>query len=125
MLIDYILLGNSDYDLAKEAPDLDGKCGGVISYAAKGGTVGQISGLDETVKNVPSILQYENRYPIGSVTPNGNTLRQLMLRFIMLSESREALKKDIAFINGHIDVNDTNGNNMVVKFDPQRSDGLE
>ena len=117
----FYVTGQSDYDLALESPDLQGKTAGIISFAAIGGQVGRIDGLDETVSQVPSIIQYENRYPVGSITPDGNTLRQLMLRFIM---NRLDMMKDISYINDHIQVYDTNGKNMVVKYEPSRILGL-
>ena len=125
MLVDYILTGESDYDLNLEDPDLHGKTCGIISFTAIGGKVGRIDGLEETLSKMPNIIRFENRYPVGSIAPDGNTLRQLMLRFIMVCESREEMVKDIAYLNDHIHVYDTNGKNMVVKIVPERILGLE
>lgn len=96
-----------------------------MKYVAKGGTVGRIEGLEGTIKCVPSVVKYENRYPVGSVAPDGNTLRQLMLRFIMVCENKEEMVKDIVYLNDHIHVYDTDGKNMVVKITPERILGLE
>ena len=82
MLVDYILTGSSDYDLNCESPNLRGKTCGIISFSSIGGKVGSIEGLKETLDELPGIIRFENRYPVGSVAPDGNTLRQLMLRFI-------------------------------------------
>ena len=125
MLVDYILTGESDYDLNLEDPDLHGKTCGIVSFTAIGGKVGRIDGLEETLSKMPNIIRFENRYPVGSIAPDGNTLRQLMLRFIMVCESREEMVKDIAYLNDHIHVYDTNGKNMVVKIVPERILGLE
>lgn len=120
ILVDHALLGRSDYDISRENPKMNGKCSGIISFVARHGIVGEISGLEETAASVPSILEYENRYPVGRETPDTDTLRQLMIRFVMLSESREAMAEDIKKINSNITVLDTDGKDMVVKFDPER-----
>lgn len=125
MLVDYILLGTSDYDISKERPGLDGHCCGVVSLVTTGGRVGSIEGLEETVAAMPSVIQYESRYPVGTDAPSGDTLRQLMIRFVMLCDSRQSMERDIAYINDHVFVNDVNGNNMVIKMVPERVYGLD
>jgi len=124
MLLDYILLGRTDYDLQNEQPKLDGKCCATISFATKGGIVGDIIGVDSVIKDVPQIVQVENRYPVGSETPNGDTLRQLMLRFVIISENREELANIIELLNRRIKVKDIYGENMVVGIESQRVFGL-
>lgn len=120
MLVDYVLLGKSDYDEVRDDPSLKGRCCGIVSFVARGATVGEIQGLSETVKETPSVIQYESRYPVGSRTPDGDTLKQLMIRFVMNCDSREQMSKDIAYINSHVNVFDDAGNNMVIRFDPDR-----
>lgn len=120
MLVDYILTGETDYDLAKESPDLNGKCAGIISFVTKGGVVGLIEGLVEAVNNTPSVLFYESRYPVGTETPGGNTLRQLMIRFGMICSNRSEMAKDVQYLNDHITVLDDKGSDMVIKMNPER-----
>lgn len=120
MLIDSILLGATDYSLEDECPDFGGRCGGIVSFVTKGGRVGSISGLEETVKETDSILFYESRYPEGTVTPSGNTLRQLMIRFGILCNDRVKMMEDVRYINGHVSVLNDLGENMVLKMDPSR-----
>ncbi len=120
ILVDHALLGNSDYDISKENPILNGKCCGIVSFVAKHGIVGNITGLEETVEKVDGVLEYENRYPVGSETPDTDTLRQLMIRFVMACESREKLADDINILNENINVLNTNNEEMVVKFDSKR-----
>ncbi len=120
ILVDHALLGKSNYDIAKEKPLLDGKCAGIVSFVAKHGVVGSISELEKTVKAVPGVLEFENRYPIGYETPDTNTLRQLMIRFVMLCDNRNKMAESIAVLNENISVLNTNGENMVIKFDPKR-----
>lgn len=120
ILADHALLGCSDYDVTVEKPELDGKCGGIVSFAGRHGTVGSITGLDETVAALPDVLEYENRYPVGREVPDTDTLRQLMIRFVILSESRAAMEQTVRTLNERIQVLDTEGRDMAVKFDPAR-----
>ena len=119
-IIDYILLGKGTLDLSKEDPYLHGKCCGIVSFAAKKGVVGEIKGLEEAVKSTPSVIDYECRYSKGCTIPDTDTLRQLMVRFVMVSESREKMAQDVDYLNNHITVLDKEGKNMVIKCDPNR-----
>lgn len=119
LMTEFILGVKPDYDLSKEDPYLKGKCCGIVSFVAKGAIVGSILGLEEAVKATPSVLEYENRYPVGSATPDGDTLHQLMLRFVMICNSREQMAEDIRYLNQHITVLDTEGDSMVIKMEPE------
>lgn len=120
IIADHALLGETDYDISAEDPLLDGKCAGIVSFTAHHGVVGSITGLEETTAEVSSVLEYENRYPIGSETPDTDTLRQLMIRFVMLADSREKMAEDVKKLNDNIIVLNYAGENMVEKFAPER-----
>lgn len=124
LLVDNALLGFSDYPQELENPGLHGKCCGIVSFVAKGGIVGSIQGLEEAVNSTPSVLAYESRYPVGSLTPNGNTLHQLMIRFVMACENREEMARDIERLNSLISVRDIDGEDMVIKMEPKRVFGV-
>ncbi len=125
VLVDHVLSVPSEFASEKDDPRMKGKCCGIVSFVTKGGRVGEIIGLEEAVANTPSVLEYENRYPVGADTPNGRTLRQLMIRFVMLCENREQMERDIRYLNEHISVLDTDGNDMVIKMDPLRVYGTK
>ena len=72
------------------------------------------------MRKTSSVIEYESRYPVGAKTPNGNTLRQLMIRFVMICDNREQMAYDIQFLNEHIRVLDENRKNMVLKMEPKR-----
>ncbi len=121
VLVEHALLGKSvTFCPEKEDPYMKGKCCGIVSFVAKGGKVGVIEGLEQAVNHTPSVIEYESRYPVGAETPNGDTLRQLMIRFVMLCDSREQMAEDIAYLNEHITVLNDQGENMVVKMEPER-----
>ena len=125
VLVDHALSVDSDFASEQEDPFMKGKCCGIISFVARGGKVGSIIGLEETVRAVSSVVEYESRYPVGSTTPDGDTLRQLMIRFVMICDSRDRMAEDIAYLNEHITALDENGSNMVIKMLPERLYGTK
>lgn len=121
VLVEHALLGRSvSFIPEHEDPYIKGKCCGVVSFVSKGGEVGAIDGLEQAVADTPSVIAYENRYPVGAETPDGNTLRQLMIRFVMVCDSRKQMAEDIEYLNKHITVLNDKGENMVVKMEPER-----
>lgn len=57
---------------------------------------------------------------VGTETPYGNTLRQLLLRFLIIANSKEELYNTVKYLNENINVYDDHGNDMVIKFDEDR-----
>jgi len=120
LLVEHTILGRAvTYQPEKENPRLNGRCCAVISIAAREGVVGAINGWKETIQELPSILSYENRCQVGQWMPNGDTLRQLAIRFVMVCESREKMAADIAFINKKIEILDQEGQDMAIKMQPE------
>lgn len=119
-LAEYLLLGGNSFVPAKEDPFLNGHCCGIVSLVGRGGKVGRIEGLEEAVMSTPSILEYESRYPVGSLVPDGDTLRQLMIRFVMVCSTRQQMVHDVQYLNEHIQVFDEEGNNMLIYMDSNR-----
>ena len=119
--VDYALLGRVDnFESRNDDPYLKGKICCVASFVSKGGRVGKILHFEETVKAIPSIIDSECRYHEGDLTPSGNTLRQIMLRFVLICDNREQLIKDIETINNSIEVLDDRGMAMCYTFDAKR-----
>lgn len=119
-IVDYALLGYAnDFDVKKEDPYFNGKMCCVTSFVSKGGRVGKIINYEETAKALNSIVDYECRYHEGDETPNGNTLRQIMIRYVLICDNVEQLINDIKYINSHVKVLDDNGKDMCLTFDVQ------
>lgn len=117
-LVDYALLGKvSNFDAAKEDPYLKGKHCCVTSFASKGGKIGKIIGYNEIASKVPSIVASEMRYNEGDITPQGNTLSQIVLRFVLVCDTQENLVRDIETINSSIKVLGENGEDICYRFD--------
>ena len=118
-LVDFSLLGKlQSYDVTKEDPELKGKRCAVISYVAKGGKIAEIVGYSNIRDVVSSIVDSECRYHVGDIVPSGNTLRQIVLRFILVCDSIEQLRNAVNTINERVSVIGTNGKEMCLKFDP-------
>ncbi len=119
-LVDYSLLGKSNFIREREDPFLNGKCCGIVSLVGKGGRIGRIEGLDSAVISTSSVIEYESRYPVGSLVPDTDTLRQLMIRFVMVCDTREQMVQDVKYLYDHVKVFDESGNNMIIHLDPIR-----
>lgn len=117
LLVDYTLLGKTvNYDIEAEDPFMKGKTCCVTSFVSKGGKVGKIIGYDKVLQNVSNIVSSECRYHEGDVTPNGDTLRQIVLRFVLVCESKEQLIDDVETINKTVSVLDDKGEDMCLVF---------
>lgn len=118
LFVDYALLGEvENYDLVKDDPLMKGKACCISSFVSKGGIIGKICGYENVEKIVPSIVDKEYRYHEGDATPNGNTLRQIVLRFVLVCDSKEHLIRDVEAINKSVQVLDKKGEDMCYRFD--------
>lgn len=84
----------------------------------------RIDGIEAVREKIPEVIRIESRYPVGSTVPNGDTLRQIMIRFVIISDDREKLASIIRSINSNIHAIDQNGNEMLVGMEPERLYGL-
>ena len=117
-LVDYSLLGRVDScRMNRDDPYLKGKFACVTSYVSKGGIIGDIVNYDCIEKEVPSIVDKECRYSIGDCTPCSDTLRQIVLRFVLVCDSKEQLIKDVKRINSVVKVFDCDGHDLCHTFD--------
>ncbi len=117
LFVDYALLGNTDdYIIENDDPFMKGKMGCVTSFVSKGGRIGRIIGYEDALKSVPSIISSECRYHEGDTTPTGDTLRQIVLRFSLVCDSREQMIHDIEIINQTVTVLDDKGKDMCLTF---------
>ena len=117
-IVDYALLGKvNDFDVSKEDPYFKGKVCCVTSFVSKGGRIGKIINYEETSSALESVVDSECRYHEGDETPDGNTLRQIVIRFVLICNSVEQLISDVEFINRSVKVLDEKGNDMCLTFD--------
>ena len=125
-LVDYALLKRvTDFDQSKENPFFNGKVCCVTSCVSKGGRVGKIVGFKEVARSLKSVIDSECRYHEGDETPNGNTLRQIMIRYVLITDSIKQLVSDIEYINNSVKVLDEKGHAMCLTFDARSYFNLE
>lgn len=115
-LVDYAMSWSSQ-ELPKEDPYLKGKHCCVTSFVSKGGEIDKIVGYEETISRIGSIIDAECRYHAGDVVPNGDTLRQIVMRFVLVCDTIEEMVADIREINNSIQVLGRDGKDMCLRFD--------
>lgn len=117
LFVDYSLLGKTDnYRIENDDPFMKGKMCCVTSFVSIGGIIGKIIGYEDALKTVPSIISSECRYHEGDTTPDGDTLRQIVLRFTLVCDSKEQMINDIECINQKVAVLNDKGEDMCLKF---------
>lgn len=117
LFVDYALLGKTDsFRIENDDPFMRGKMCCVTSFVSKGGTIGKIMGYEVALNTVSSIISSECRYHEGDTTPDGDTLRQIVLRFTLVCDSKEQMIKDIECINKKVIVLNDKGEDMCLKF---------
>ena len=77
------------------------------------------------MNKIPGLFQYESRYPVGASIPDGNSLRQLVMRFLIISDSREMLAESVGILNHTVSVRDMQGNDLIVRMKPERIMGYK
>ena len=116
-LVDYSLLGHSARPVAESLPTGDNRVACVLSFAARGGTIASITGVEQVTEQLPSLIHFEQRYNVGDTLPEGDTLRQIVLRFTLVCDNLNQLKQHIDLINTGVSVRDAAGNDLCVRFD--------
>lgn len=118
-LVDYALSCPSPA-MSKDDPYLKGKHCCVTSFVSKGGKIGKIVGYEETISRIGSLVDSECRYRPGDIVPNGDTLRQIVMRFVLVCDTIEEMAADIKEINRSIQVLDVEGKDMCFRFEADR-----
>ena len=100
--------------LALEDPTLKGKKCCLFSLLNGGGTIKNVSGLQE-IENMPGIIRVTVQRHIGDYIKKDGTLGQVHLRFYIVKDTIEEIKEVIKKIIETVRVTDENGNNMLLK----------
>lgn len=95
-----------------------------LSPLIKTGTIGKISGLEE-IANFEDVVSINPSYNNGDIVDGYGTLKQIVCRFFIVSNSKEQLIHNIDRIYDLLKVEDINGKNMLIgKFDSSIIDEL-
>ena len=120
LLVDYQILGKMDGDLNLEDPYLKGKRCCILSLLNGGGEIAEIKGF-EKAKNVEGVVESVIRYKVGETIIKSGTLKQSHIRFFVVRDSANELKKSIQDIQKNIAVLNHNGENMLLShFDADK-----
>lgn len=91
-----------------------------LSLLSKGGTIARIEGLD-IVKELPEIINYEERYKVGDTIKASRTVAQFHYRFFLVADNVERMKEVIRIIQTTVKAYDTNGESMLItQFDTNK-----
>lgn len=115
--VDFAINGDvGEYDITLEDPKLKGHICCVLSIASKGGKISHITGTKDVCAQLGDIVDYEQRYYPGMVTPVSDALRQIVLRFVIICSSMNKLVEDVSIINRHVFIWGENGEDISIKF---------
>lgn len=119
-LVNYSLLGNvGNIDINKENPYFSKPCC-TLSLVARGGKIGDIHGYEDICK-MKEVIDTEKRYEVGDYIPAKSALGQIILRFFIVADNIDCIKKIIDKIQSNVEVLDDNKNNMLISpFDIKR-----
>lgn len=116
-IVEWTLCGKVlHYDSLKEDPYLNGKKCAVLSFVSGGGKIEKIKGFKEVISKCDSIVDAECRYNEGAVIGQGNTLRQIVMRFVLVCKDIEELQSSIQYINKNVFVLDDSGKDICVRY---------
>lgn len=88
-----------------------------LSPLIKVGTIGKINGLDE-IEKIQDVVSINPSYNQGDCVEGYGTLKQIVCRFFIVSETKERLIETINRIYELLEVKDIEGKNMLIgKFD--------
>ena len=123
MMVDYAVMGKLNEDLKEVDPELNGKCGCLLTMLNRGGLIHEIRGYDEASR-LPGVCRAVLRYHEGDFVPNNGTLQQIHIRFFIICNSFYELNKTIHEIQKKISVRDKNGEEMLLShFDTCKMTG--
>lgn len=114
MMVNYALTGNMDGDLTNDRPNPEKYCC-IFNMTAHGGTIGELSGLNEC-KNITGVLNSEFLLAEGDSVIENNSMAQSVFRAHINTDSLENLKYAIKRLQDTIIVKSVEGNNML--FEP-------
>lgn len=121
MMINFALTGKMcDFNIRDRLQPNYNKYGFNITYLIKPGQIGKINGINKILK-FDAVMDAVLSYDVNDIIPDTavGTLQQVILRVFGATQDKLSLKKIINKIHNTIEVQDINGNNMLLAmFDP-------
>lgn len=114
LLLNFALTGSMGESMkAKADPYLKGKFGCKLSPLVKVGKIAKLKGLDE-IKKLKGVVSVNPSYREGETVDGYGTLKQIICRFFIVSNTKEELKETIERIYDKLVVIDESGNSMLL-----------
>jgi len=114
LLLNFALTGSMGESVRSKAdPYLHGKYGCKLSPLVKTGKIVNLNGLDE-IKKLKCVVSVNPSYREGETVDGYGTLKQIICRFFIVSDTKEELKETIEKIYSLLEVLDENGNSMLL-----------
>ena len=120
LYINYALKGKvSDKDLAPLANPKPSQISCKLSPLVRLGEISELQGLEE-IQKLPDVVSINPSYRNGEIVEGEGTLKQIVCRFFIVSETKDDLVNTIRKIDELFHVLDQDGNDMIIgRFDPQ------
>lgn len=93
--------------------NLNGKACMILSIACRPGVISYFNGLDD-VSAHPWVYSVSKRYNVGDTIPASGDIKQRVAEFVAELPSRECVTTFVDFVYSHINILDTEGNDMIV-----------
>lgn len=114
LLLKFALRGNMGESVKMKAdPYLHGKYGCKLSPLVKTGKIVRLDGL-ETIRQMKGVVSINPSYRQGEIVDGYGTLKQIVCRFFIVSNTKEEMKETIEEINRTLLVLDENGESMLL-----------
>lgn len=114
MYINYALTGSvASVDLAPLGNPKPRQISCKLSPLVRTGHISQIHGL-EKIRLLPDVVSVNPSYKAGDTVTGEGTLKQIVCRFFIVSETKKSLKKTIDAIQTCLSVIDDEGNEMLI-----------
>ena len=97
----------------KNCYKLCGKTAMILSIAAESGEIASIDGIDEVMADERVVAYYAN-HKVGDNISKTSDIRQRIIEFVVLLDSRDEVQEITKFIYSRINIKDKNNMDMVV-----------
>lgn len=114
LLLNFSLTGSMGESMKSKAdPYLNGKYGCKLSPLVRTGKIDKLEGF-EKIKQLNGVVSVNPSYHEGETVDGYGTLKQIICRFYIITDTKEELKETIQRIYSLLDVLDDSGNSMLL-----------
>ncbi len=116
LMINFAFTGKmTNEDIESKADPVFRRWGCMLSPLVRTCRIGKIEGLDK-IAEYPGVVSINPNYRVGDTVVGLGTLKQVVCRFYIVTDTKEELKAVIDRIHENFVVEDEDGNSMFLKF---------